>query len=258
MNRETFELMINSQLYFLILILLAHMFHWFICFRLMLKVKNINPKYIRLVFFTFCASLYSILGKQVISDSFYIIGIIIIYVLFLLNYKIKLLDILWLFVGLYLLMAIDMFVIATPLMLIPGVKDFLFYQPLGNLVGTFIEIIFPLLLLISAFKINYVNFFSKMEYLKIEVIAVLSILIGILLLYHSSILFLFLLNKITFINIIYHIGFEWIISIFLISSFIFVKKEISNKEELLFQIRDIINKNLILQQELDSIRRQHE
>jgi hypothetical protein len=251
MPKETFELMINTQFYILPLVLLVHVFHWFVCFRLQLKMRNINIDK-KLIFFIFFASLYSLMGKQVISDSFYLIGVIFIYTLFLLTYKIKFIDILWLFVGIYLLMSIGVFIIATPLMLIPEVKDFLFNKPLGNCFGTIIEIIFPLILLIFSYKINFLDFFSKNRYYRLELIAILCIFIGIILLYHSSLLFLFLLSKISFYNILYHIIFEWIIVIFLIFTFFYFKKEINSNETMLDRIEKIIEENMKLKIELDA------
>jgi hypothetical protein len=250
MNKETFLLMINSQLCLLPLVLIVHMSHWFVCFRLQLKMKNINPDF-KLIFFIFFASCYSILGKQVISDSFYIIGIIMLYIIVLTIYKINILDILWLFVGLYLLMAVGVFIIATPLTLIPEIKNFLFVQPFGNCIGSIIEIIFPLILLIFSYKFNYTKFLSKNKYYKIEVISIICIFIGILLLYNSSLLFLFLLPEISFSNILYHIIFEWIIFIFLTLTFFYFKKEINSKEKMLDRIEETIEENKKLQEELN-------
>lgn len=251
MAKETFELMIQTQFYILPLVLLAHMFHWFVCFRLMLKIKNINID-VKLIFFIFFSSLYTLFGKQFISDSFYIVGIIFIYVLVLLMYNIKILDILWLFVGLYLLMALDIFIIATPLTLIPSVKDFLFNDPLGNCFGVIIEIILPLLVLIFSYKINFLTFFSKNKFYKLELISVISIIVGILLLYHSSLLFLFLNAKICFENILYHIMFEWIIVLFLILSFVYFKKQISEKEKLVNEVEEFLIENKRLQAKLNN------
>jgi hypothetical protein len=124
---------------------------------------------------------------------------------------------------------------------------------LGNCIGALIEVIFPILLLLLSIKIDCINFFSKKKYLKIELIAILSIMIGILLLYHSSLLFLFLITKVTFENMLYYIGFEWLVMVFLIISFIFVKNGISKKEEILIKMEEIVEDNIKLKEQLNQL-----
>jgi DNA-binding CsgD family transcriptional regulator len=220
MPRDTFVAIIDQQLYpLLAFIILEHFMVWTVMVKLGFRILDLRIDFKQVLPGAFSLTVYSIFNKLIFPPLLSFLGLM---VLFLLIFKARargssLVKIAWATFLTYLLMCLGVLILGSLVYLNKDAAYFLLKNPYGNLVGSFIEVLFPAIALITLSKVH-ISLIPpfKAKFSKYDLISTITFGALISTVYSSIIR---LLTNIpnspvyNFINLVY----EWIVAIAAVS-----------------------------------------
>lgn len=148
----------NGQLLELAFILFAYFLYWAVFLKLGFYLAGVKIKLGSFLPWATFGVCYCLVGKQFLPGLFFMIGLIVVFVIFFcLCGKIHILKALWFALLIQFISGIGVITIGDPLYTyVHEIGIFLFESPWGVVVGTFIELLFPgiVLALLTTLKIS--------------------------------------------------------------------------------------------------------